>query len=292
MKKRITALALLLALALALAGCGKSEAVKNTEKLIGEIGTVTADSAAAVEAAEAAYNALSEEERGQVSNAAVLSAAREALDGALLDVLRRSLAGQWVTFVNVRDQVAEEMDAQFGGVEMRFADYLDACELELRLELNEDGTYRLTGDTTRMDETRQTVREAIASFVNDYLLFYIARTLEESGVKGDFSTRESIEAALGADLGEVIRSALGMDLETYIDQLAHETDPAKLLPGLEGRGRYTVTDGALYFSADPEKEPDGGSGVSFSRSGDMLTVSVPDGAGFPLKGTSVFSRAG
>ena len=116
MKKKITALALLAALLLALCGCGKSEAVKNTEKLIDAIGSVTVDSAAAVEAAEAAYNALSDEERAQVSNAADLTAAREALDRALLDDLRASLTGTWETQVNVRDQLIAEMDGQFSGM--------------------------------------------------------------------------------------------------------------------------------------------------------------------------------
>ena len=56
MKKAIIFL-LTAAMCVTLCGC-KSKEVKETEKLIGAIGTVTADSGAAIEAAESAYNAL------------------------------------------------------------------------------------------------------------------------------------------------------------------------------------------------------------------------------------------
>ncbi len=84
MKKysRLIVLLLVIAMTFTLAGC-KSAAAKKTEALISSIGEVTADSKDAVEAAEAAYAALSDKDRANVENAADLTAAREALDSAL-----------------------------------------------------------------------------------------------------------------------------------------------------------------------------------------------------------------
>ena len=94
MKRIITALLLLAAICLSLCACGagsgsaeaaltQNASAKSTEKLIKKIGTVTADSADAVKAAEAAYNSLTEEEQREVENAQLLFDARTALDSAL-----------------------------------------------------------------------------------------------------------------------------------------------------------------------------------------------------------------
>lgn len=75
MKKAIS-LMLALVLCLSLCACGKSEAVKNVETLIKAIGEVSEESGEAITAAEAAYNALTDEEKEQVSGIDMLSAAK------------------------------------------------------------------------------------------------------------------------------------------------------------------------------------------------------------------------
>lgn len=75
MKKAIS-LILAFVLCLSLCACGKSEAVKNVEAMIDAIGEVTAESNDTIVAAESAYNALTEEEKGQVSGISTLSAAK------------------------------------------------------------------------------------------------------------------------------------------------------------------------------------------------------------------------
>lgn len=62
-----------------LCGC-KSEAVKNVEKLIDDIGTVTEYSEYQIEAAEQAYHALTEDEKMDVSNYNRLLDARNTYD--------------------------------------------------------------------------------------------------------------------------------------------------------------------------------------------------------------------
>jgi hypothetical protein len=65
-----------------------AEAQGNVSALIGAIGEVTLESEAAIEAAEAAYEALPEPLRGGVENAGVLVSARETFDVLAIDTVR------------------------------------------------------------------------------------------------------------------------------------------------------------------------------------------------------------
>ena len=171
--KKFIALAMVCAMVLALVGCGKSAAVKETERLINDIGTVTVDSDQAVEAAEAAYEALSQEDRNQIGNYDVLTAAREALDAAKLEALRQSLMGTWQVELDVKDALIAEIDAQFAGLETSFGDYLEQFDLVMRMELKADGTYHMVPDTTKMETSLQSFRDAMIPFIRGYLQYYI-----------------------------------------------------------------------------------------------------------------------
>ena len=74
-RNKIAVAALALAVCISCTGC-KSEEVKNTEKLIKDIGTVTLESESSIEAAEEAYRALGDEQK-DVSNAKKLTDSRE-----------------------------------------------------------------------------------------------------------------------------------------------------------------------------------------------------------------------
>lgn len=80
--KRTFTLFLALALCLCLCAC-KSEEAKNAESLISAIGTVTLDSESAITAAEEAYAALSEEDKANVENYALLTDARSTYEEAV-----------------------------------------------------------------------------------------------------------------------------------------------------------------------------------------------------------------
>ena len=79
MKKTIVVF-LTLAMALCLCSCGKSKDVKAAEDAISAIGTVTLDSAEAIEYAEKLYNILTDSEKSDVSNRITLVEARESFD--------------------------------------------------------------------------------------------------------------------------------------------------------------------------------------------------------------------
>lgn len=91
MKKRIVLL-LAFVMALALCGCGKSQAVKDTEALITAIETAESQTNAIAEA-YAAYTALTKEEQGKVKNLDLLITARDAQRQETLTWLE----GDWVS---------------------------------------------------------------------------------------------------------------------------------------------------------------------------------------------------
>ena len=273
-KNRIIALVMLCAMALTLAGCGKSAAVKETERLIGAIGQVTVDSAEAVQAAEAAYEALSEEDRANVENYETLTAARTALDEAVREALRQTVLGTWEMELDLRDTLVAQLDAQFGDSGISFGDYLESYNMKMRLELKEDDTYQLTADADTMKASVENLRVATADFLEDYLLSAIGTTLEQSGLSGDFTTREGIEAAIGMDLDEAIEQSLNMKLEDYVDLIIGEIDVDETLSGVQRQGKFQVEEGKLYLSASPEQEANTSDPVDFTVDGDTLTIHV------------------
>ena len=78
--KKLSVLFLATILVLFLASCGTTEAATAADEAISAIGEVTLDSLPAIEAAEGAVEALTEEERGQIDNLDVLNTARETYD--------------------------------------------------------------------------------------------------------------------------------------------------------------------------------------------------------------------
>lgn len=76
--KKIISLILALVMCLSLCACGKSEAVVKVEELISAIGEVTLESKGAIESAQEAFNALTEEEKAEVENYYVLVESHDA----------------------------------------------------------------------------------------------------------------------------------------------------------------------------------------------------------------------
>lgn len=83
--KKTAMLLLAVLLALSLCGCGKSEAATAADEAIAAIGSVTLESGAAIEAAEAAVKALEEKDKGQLDNMQTLTDARAAYDALVLE---------------------------------------------------------------------------------------------------------------------------------------------------------------------------------------------------------------
>ena len=80
MLKRIVIILMVITILIGLYGCGKSQAVKDVEAAINEIGDVTADSGRKITAAEKIYHDLEDKEKGKVENYATLEYSREVYD--------------------------------------------------------------------------------------------------------------------------------------------------------------------------------------------------------------------
>ncbi len=96
MKKWISLL-LVLVIALGMMGCGKSENAKKAEELINAIGAVTIDSTQSIVEAETYYESLSEKEKKEVENVALLERARESYDDLVLTELTED---SWINVNN------------------------------------------------------------------------------------------------------------------------------------------------------------------------------------------------
>ena len=116
--KKVLAVILLLAMCVSLAACGEkvNAAVAAAEGLITDIGEVTLEKEEAVAAAEAAYSALSEEDKAQVTNYPDLVAVRETLDALLLakaeeeaaaayEAAKAVIVGKWVELFGFYEEV-------------------------------------------------------------------------------------------------------------------------------------------------------------------------------------------
>lgn len=78
--KRVVLFLLVMVMCLSLCACGKSQAVKDVENAITEIGEVSLESNDVIQKAERLYNNLTEKEKADVANKAALVEARFAYD--------------------------------------------------------------------------------------------------------------------------------------------------------------------------------------------------------------------
>lgn len=150
--KKFGILILILTLCCVLCSC-KSEEAKVAEELIRAIGTVTVDSGTAIEAAQTAFEALSEEDKAAVENAAALSEAA----GAYLQAQIADLGEITINSAEAVTTVREAYDALPEDVKayVSNADILQQAELtvkKLRLEEKLLGTWYI--ETTRYDDTK------------------------------------------------------------------------------------------------------------------------------------------
>lgn len=114
MKKFVVLSCLILCVVLLFSSCLKSEAVKNTELLIENIGILTLDSEKAIKEAEKAYKALTDEEKEKVENYEELVNKRETFDSA-------------EKFNDAVSEIVDETDAKFANAKANITDMLDSA---------------------------------------------------------------------------------------------------------------------------------------------------------------------
>lgn len=122
--KKIIAVLLILVMALSFAACGKSQAVKDAEAAISNIGEVSLDSGRAIANAEKLYSGLSEKDAKSVENYSVLTEAREKYNSLVYDAAidnmgsydyqkAISLLESIPSYKDAKDKLAEAEDGVF-----------------------------------------------------------------------------------------------------------------------------------------------------------------------------------
>ena len=261
-----------------------------TEDLIGAIGEVTAESEAAVKAAEKAFEDLTEKAKERVSNASVLKEAREALD---YELMKKALIGTWKAETDGINELVDSIDSQLGESGITYADYLDSFPITVLFELREDGTYKVSADMDAFEKTYADLRSATVTYYDDLMLLAITSLLEEYGV-GTFSTWEDIEGYTGYEKDELIQESLGMSLAEYVEEVLGETIYDTMTDALSLEGRYSIEDYELHLSFSPDSDPVSAEYQTFEFENDVLTLTGFEGTQFlyDFPYPVVFHRAG
>lgn len=112
MYKKIVLAVILMLCVVFMASCSKTEAVKNVEALIENIGELSSDSKKAVNEALKAYNALSDEEKEKVDNYSELESKKAALDEAdeFGKKLKKLLKNEDNQFTDSKDSITDILE--------------------------------------------------------------------------------------------------------------------------------------------------------------------------------------
>ena len=282
--KKAVALALCALMLFSLTAC-KSSAVKNVESMIAALGEITVDSQPAVEAAEAAYAALSDSDKGQVENAQTLTEARTALDKALKEARLKAILGTWDLVADATDNMASEMAAQLeiDAEELKAA--IGSFTFKGTLDLKEDGTYRMTFDAQSFGESMTTLFNNIKPIMRDVMIKMLSKQLLDK------------EDGTAEELDEILGSVLGMSLDALIDvslSMINTEDFANSLSDAERTGKFIIDPDkdVLYFSESLDSEPDTANGDLFTLGDGIMEITDHFGVGFfdqfyPVKLTKV-----
>jgi hypothetical protein len=282
--KKTIALALCVLMLFSLTAC-KSGVVKNVESMIAALGEITVDSQAAVEAAEAAYAALSDSDKTQVENAQTLTEARTALDKALKEARRKAILGTWDMVADATENMASEMAAQLEVDADELKQTIGSFTFKGTLDLKEDGTYRMTFDAESFGESMTNLFNNIKPIMRDVLAKKLSKQLLDK------------EDGTAEELDEILGSVLGMSLDALIDvslSMINTEDFANSLSNTERTGKFIIDPDkdVLYFSESLDSEPDTANGDLFTLGDGIMEITDHFGVGFfdqfyPVKLTKV-----
>jgi len=138
--KKVVALILALVMCLSLCACGKDPAVQTTEALIDNIGTVTIDSGDAISSARIAYDALSSENKADVSNLQILIEA---------ETTYQRIAPVELSAENINDYLAVTFDFEYTGLDKIFG-VLENHNIACSTFATQNGTFDNVTATIRI----------------------------------------------------------------------------------------------------------------------------------------------
>ena len=201
--KKVIALFFAVVMLLSLCACGKSDNAKVCEGLIGKIGEVTLDSGETIKLAEEAYDALSEEEKGQIKKSAEkLSESRETYNQLLID----EKLGDVTDLIDAIGEVTLDSEKAISSAENAYNALSDE-EKEIIKESGEKlETSRTTYDSMVMEQHASSVISSIdaigdvtldaKSAIEGARTLYSALTSDEKALVTNYDALEAAETKL------------------------------------------------------------------------------------------------
>ena len=160
----------------------------------------------------------------------------------------KAMLGKWVCEMDFGSYLNEGL-----ATEPEIAQYLmvDEFVLEVELYLNEDGTYKMTADTTANKASFENVKAELADGMEDYL----TAAAEEYGL-----TLEDLLAASETTIDEMMDEAFG-------DAMYYE-----IIAEMEAEGKFEAADGKLYMSDGLNYDIDKNVYETYTLNGNVLTI--------------------
>ena len=250
--------------------------IVKTEKLIDAIGTVTVDSEEAIEAAEAAFEALSSSQQSSVTNAPTLKEARLALEAALeearLEALKQAVVGNWQYKLDLGPLLCELLTQNASEYGISMYDYLTDYNVAVDLELKDDGTYAISASMDELEEENQKLHDASLGFIRELALKSAAVETVNQGMAETAPTNwDELGAVLGMNEDEFFEYAYGQKKEDFADTFIEMLQISVATSAIKAEGKYQVEDEKILLNTDGSDSFSEDSAVEYSVADDVMT---------------------
>ena len=273
-----------------------------SEKLIDAIGEVTAESEDLIAKAEAAFAALTDEQKSAVSNAGALTEAREKLEAALeaarLEALRQQLVGVWLHELEMGPTMSSAIEASlaqnYGGYGLKFSDYLDGYVMGMKLSLNDDGTYLLEADPELMKEENEKLGKAIVDYLSDLAIITLGEEIVNQGLAETAPTDwNGISAVIGKGEDEFFKETFGMSREELGSYYGGIMGDSMTSEDSKEKGSWKAEEGRLLLDDTGGNDFSDDSAINYVLEGGVMTwtdgtMSLAD----PMEYPAVFNKIG
>ena len=160
----------------------------------------------------------------------------------------KALLGKWVCEMDFGSYLNEGLAS-----EPEVAQYMmvDDFILEVELYLNQDGTYRMTADTTANKASYEEVKSELADGMEAYM----------SAIAAEYEiTLEDLLAASETSIEEMIEESFG-------DAMYYE-----IIGEMESEGKFEAADGKLFMSDGLNYDIDKNVYETYTLNGNTLTI--------------------
>ncbi len=176
------------------------------------------------------------------------------------------IEGTYETIIEMRQLVVDAFDEGTGVEGLSLNDYLDDFSIAMISVFNADGTYSQTIDEASVLTALDNMKAAATPFMMDFMVVEFEKQLNVSG-------KDAIESAIGMSIEDAFVLTIGMDMETFINQLIDESmDVDTLLADSLTSGNYKAADGKLHLSQSLDEQPSEDAYETYTIVGDTVTI--------------------